>query len=96
KRDIKRRLTSPRYLEMYKRLVKPGGWVRFKTDNTPLFDFTLDVLRARTDVHSLVYTHDLYASDLRVECFDIKTRYEEMFAAKGETIKYLRFAFTSA
>lgn len=96
KRDIKRRLTSPRYLEMYKRLVKPGGWVRFKTDNTPLFDFTLDVLQNRTDVHGLVYTHDLYASDLRAECFDIKTRYEEMFAAKGETIKYLRFAFTSA
>jgi len=96
KRDIKRRLTSPRYLDMYKRLVKPGGWVRFKTDNTPLFDFTLDVLRNRTDVHGLVYTHDLYSSDLRAECFDIKTRYEEMFAAKGETIKYLRFAFTSA
>lgn len=96
KRDIKRRLTSPRYLDMYKRLVKPGGWVRFKTDNTPLFDFTLDVLRNRTDVHGLVYTQDLYSSDLRAECFDIKTRYEEMFAAKGETIKYLRFAFTSA
>lgn len=95
KRDIKRRLTSPRYLDMYKRLVKPGGWVRFKTDNTPLFDFTLDVLRNRMDVHGLVYTHDLYSSDLRAECFDIKTRYEEMFAAKGETIKYLRFAFTS-
>ncbi|MBL7852876.1 MAG: tRNA (guanosine(46)-N7)-methyltransferase TrmB [Cyclobacteriaceae bacterium] len=96
KRDIKRRLTSTRYLDMYKRLVKPGGWVRFKTDNTPLFDFTLDLLRNRTDVHGLVYTHDLYSSDLRAECFDIKTRYEEMFAAKGETIKYLRFAFTSA
>ncbi len=26
---------------------------------------------------------DLYNSELREECFDIKTRYEEMFSAKG-------------
>jgi tRNA (guanine-N7-)-methyltransferase len=93
KRDIKRRLTSSRYLDMYKRLVKVGGWIRFKTDNTQLFDFTLEVLRERTDVQDLVWTHDLYSSTLRAECFDIKTRYEEVFAAQGETIKYLRFAF---
>ena len=32
-------------------------------------------------------------SPLRPECFDIKTRYEEEFAGKGERIKYLRFRF---
>lgn len=39
------------------------------------------------------FTHDLYNSDLRSECYDIKTKYEEMFASKGEKIKYLRFRF---
>lgn len=94
KRDIKRRLTNPRFLEMYKRLVRPGGFIRLKTDNTHLFDYTLEELKLRNDIADLVFTHDVYASDLRPECFDIKTRYEEAFASKGETIKYLRFRFS--
>ncbi len=95
KRDVKRRLTSPRFMEMYKRLLKPGGWFRLKTDNTGLFAYTLEELQQRNDITDFQFTHDVYASDLRPECFDIKTRYEEMFANKGETIKYLRFRFTS-
>lgn len=93
KRDIKRRLTSPRFLEMFKRLLKPGGFLRLKTDNTALFEYTLEELQLRDDVGELEFTRDLYASDLRPECFDIRTRYEEEFAAKGEKIKYLRFKF---
>jgi tRNA (guanine-N7-)-methyltransferase len=94
KRDIKRRLTSPRFLAIYKRLLKPGGYVRLKTDNTPLFDYTLEELLQRKDIEDLKFTHDLYNSDLREECFDIKTRYEQAFASKGELIKYLRFRFS--
>jgi tRNA (guanine-N7-)-methyltransferase len=93
KRDIKRRLTSPRFLEMYKRILKPSGYFRFKTDNTPLFDYSLAEISLRDDIVDLKVTHDLYASDLKDECFDIKTRYEQMFTAKGEKIKYLRFQF---
>ncbi len=93
KRDIKRRLTSPRFLEMYKKLLRPGGWLRLKTDNTVLFEYTLEEVSQRTDIDELAFTRDVYTSELRPECFDIKTRYEEEFAAKGETIKYLRFRF---
>ena len=93
KRDIKRRLTSPRFLAMYKRLLKPGGYLRLKTDNTILYDYTLGELQKRNDIADFRYTDDLYNSPLRPECFDIKTRYEEEFAAKGEKIKYLRFKF---
>jgi tRNA (guanine-N7-)-methyltransferase len=93
KRDVKRRLTSGRYFDIYKPLIKKHGVVRFKTDNTPLFDYTLEVLRERSDIENLRFTHDLYSSDLRAECHEIKTRYEEMFTAEGELIKYLRFNF---
>lgn len=93
KRDIKRRLTSPRFMEMYKVLTKPGSYVRLKTDNTSLYEYTLEEMLARTDIDDLQYTDNLYESELRPECFDIKTRYEEHFAAKGEKIKYLRFRF---
>lgn len=93
KRDIKRRLTSPRFLEMYKKLTKPGSYIRLKTDNTILYEYTVEEMLQRTDLEDLRYTDDLYNSDLRAECFDIKTRYEEEFTAKGEKIKYLRFRF---
>jgi len=93
KRDIKRRLTSPRFLDMYKRILRPGGYFRLKTDNTGLFDYTKEVLSERKDIANLAITDDVYGSDLREECFDIRTRFEEMFASKGEKIKYLRFQF---
>jgi tRNA (guanine-N7-)-methyltransferase len=92
-RDAKRRLSSVRYMDMYKKLLRPGGFFRFKTDNTDLFDFTMDELAMRNDFSDFEFTHDLYQSHLQPECFDIKTKYEEMFAAQGEKIKYLRFRF---
>jgi tRNA (guanine-N7-)-methyltransferase len=91
--DVRRRLTNSRFLIMYKSLLKPGGYFRFKTDNTGLFEYTLEELQSRSDIMDLQFTNDLYDSDLRAECFDIKTKYEEMFAAKGEKIKYLRCQF---
>jgi tRNA (guanine-N7-)-methyltransferase len=93
KRDAKRRLTSPRYLEIYKRLLKPGSFFRLKTDNTGLFEYSLEEAQARQDISDLIYTDNLYESVYRSECFDIKTKYEQQFASQGETIKYLRFKF---
>ncbi|MEO5603244.1 MAG: tRNA (guanosine(46)-N7)-methyltransferase TrmB [Cyclobacteriaceae bacterium] len=93
KRDIKRRLTSPRYLDLYKRLLQEGGYVRLKTDNTQLFEYSLEQLHLRSDISDLAFTDDVYNSDLQKECFDIKTRYEQEFSQKGEKIKYLRFRF---
>ena len=93
KRDIKRRLTNPRYLESYKRLLSAGGYVRLKTDNTQLYAYTLEELQLRGDISDLAFTADVYSSELKKECFDIKTRYEQEFTQKGEKIKYLRFRF---
>lgn len=91
--DTKRRLTSPRFMEMYKRMLASGGYLRLKTDNTGLFEYSVDEVKKRNDVEDFQFTNEVYDSPLRPECFDIKTRYEEMFAEKGETIKYLRFRF---
>jgi tRNA (guanine-N7-)-methyltransferase len=93
KKDIGRRLTNNRYLDIYKLLLKEGGLLHFKTDNTGLFDYTLEEMGTRRDIEGLAFTHDLYESDLRPFCYDIKTRYEEMFASQGEKIKYLHFSY---
>ena len=95
KRDVKRRLTSPRFIEMYKKILRSGGYLRLKTDNTQLFEYTLEQLQSRSDIIDLAFTADVYNSHLKNECFDIKTRYEQEFSQKGEKIKYLRFRFVS-
>lgn len=93
KRDIKRRLTSLRFMDCYKRILKTAGYFRLKTDNTDLYRYTLEQLHMRNDIEDLAFTDDVYASELKKECFDIKTRYEQEFTQKGEKIKYLRFRF---
>lgn len=95
KRDIKRRLTSPRFLEIYKSLMKVGSRLYLKTDNTQLFEYTLEVLEGRDDIANLKFTTDLYNSPMAPEAFDIKTKYEKKFHAEGENIKFLRFEFTA-
>lgn len=92
-RDIKRRLTSPRFLKMYSQLLKEDGWIRFKTDNTPLFDYTLALFDSDIKVKDLEYTHDLYNSPLLEEHYGVKTKYEKIFTEKGEDIKYMKFRF---
>ncbi|BDD09267.1 tRNA (guanine-N(7)-)-methyltransferase [Fulvitalea axinellae] len=92
-RDEKRRLTHKRFLDMYKKVLKPGGWMKFKTDNTDLFQYTLDTLAERDDIQDLEYTFNLYESEYMPEHFGIKTRFEQKFYDKGEDIKYMKFRF---
>ena len=92
--DEKRRLTSPKFLEMYKQLVKTGGLIHFKTDNTGLYEYTDMVLKDRPDCQIHFNTADFYESELRDAHHGIKTRYEKIFSDKGEKIKYIQFSFT--
>ena len=89
-RDIKRRLTSPKFLDMYSRIVKPGGIVHLKTDNQGLYEYTLEVLQERK-AKELIYTSDLYNSDLQEHTMGIYTTYEKRYLADGIPIKYLQF-----
>ncbi|MEQ8359205.1 MAG: tRNA (guanosine(46)-N7)-methyltransferase TrmB [Cytophagales bacterium] len=93
-RDIKRRLTSERYFKKYYHLLKDGGLFHLKTDSKLLFDFTLE-LTEKLPKEKLVFTNDLYNSELKDEHFGIKTRYEEKFMKEGFSINYLRFNIIS-
>lgn len=94
-RDEKRRLTSPRFLDIYKSLLKPESWVHLKTDNTPLFAYTLEVLQNREDFACLEYTYDFHASDLPEKQYGIITGYEKRFVEQGMKINYLKFCFSA-
>ncbi|MEQ8711424.1 MAG: tRNA (guanosine(46)-N7)-methyltransferase TrmB [Cyclobacteriaceae bacterium] len=93
--DEKRRLTYPGLMEKYRQLLRKDGWVKFKTDNTDLFDYTLEMINTdQIKVRNLSHTHDLYNSEFNEEHFGLKTKYEGIFTAKGEKIKYMKFQFS--
>ena len=91
KRDINKRLTSPFFLDIYRRILKPGGCIYFKTDDLDLFLYTLDVLRAQSDVKEIFSTSDFYQEkNLLLGNYDIQTKYEVKFINQGKTIKYIQ------
>lgn len=90
-RHAKRRFTFGDTLLKYKQILKPGGFVAFKTDNEELFAFTLEEIE-RLGLHIEEFSRDLHASDYAAK--DFTTEYEEKFHGKGKNINYvlLRFA----
>lgn len=86
KRHAKRRLTSPEFLKLYKNVLKPGSVIEFKTDNRPLFDYSIETLESSG--YSLIQTtFDLYKSDLLEG--NIPTEYEMKFHSIGVPINKL-------
>lgn len=90
--DEKRRLTHPRYLAMYQRMLKDGGLFHLKTDDLGFFEFTRDMLKD-FPVTELNWTHDLYNSPLLEEHQGLQTNYETRYLAQGKKINYLRCRF---
>jgi tRNA (guanine-N7-)-methyltransferase len=91
----KRRLTHPRFLNIYGQLLIPDGSIHLKTDNSAFFDYTLSVLE---DLHySVLYSsHDLYHSpDAPPETTSIQTFYEKIFLYEGKPICYMKFKMRS-
>lgn len=91
-RDEKHRLTNIFYLNLYRTILKKGGWFRFKTDNTDLFTYTLEVLSGMKLLEA-EHTFDLYNSVLISDHHGLTTKYEKIWTKRGETIKYLRCKF---
>ena len=83
-RDAKLRLTAPNFLRRYASVLAMGGELQFKTDNTPLFDWSVDQFSAEGwELREL--THDLHANGL----VGILTGYEAKFVAQGLKINRL-------
>ncbi len=91
-RDEKRRLIHPRFLHLYRSLMKSEGTVHLKTDNTGLFEYALEVLED-WKIKDLQFTRDLYKSELNQIHQGIQTNFEAKFTAQGYKIKYLQFSF---
>lgn len=83
-RDAKFRLTAPGFLRLYADALPLGGQIHFKTDNTPLFDWSVEQFTAEGWTLSEL-THDLHAAGP----VGVMTDYEAKFVAEGLKINRL-------
>jgi tRNA (guanine-N7-)-methyltransferase len=86
KGHTKRRLTYIEFLKMYSRILTPNGKIYFKTDNRPLFDFSLEEIE-KSPFTLEYHTFDLHNSEMNDK--NIETEYERNFSAKGFSINML-------
>ncbi|MCX2494236.1 tRNA (guanosine(46)-N7)-methyltransferase TrmB [Pedobacter sp. PF22-3] len=88
----KKRLTFPAFLNRYKLVLKPGGYVNLKTDNDQLYAYTCEkVAELNLPVHK--NTDHLYTSDLVDQVLSIKTYYEKKYLLHDKNINYIQFSF---
>ena len=89
-RHAKRRLTHRRFLELYKQILRLGGEILFKTDNLPLFDFSL------REFERCGFTLVDVRRDLHKDSPDgIMSDYEMKFYCQGQPIYYAHAALNA-
>lgn len=89
-KKAKKRLTSTRFMELYRKFLKPGGIIHLKTDSGFLFQYTSAMIK-ENDFEVINETPDLYDSGISDEILGIKTFYEQQWLSRGMKIKYLKF-----
>ncbi len=87
----RKRLTSPLFLNRYKKFLKPEGIIHLKTDNDLLYYYTLEIIE-HNQLPLIAYTTDLYSSKFSNDLAGrIQTYYEKIFLSEGKPIHYLSF-----
>lgn len=92
KKHAKNRLTSPKFLDIYKAILAPGGIIHLKTDDKFLFDYATETATS-CQGEILEKIEDLYAREITDPTIKIKTKYEQRHVADGRRIYYLSFVF---
>ena len=90
----KKRLTSPKFLEVYRPILKKGGLVNLKTDNDVLYNFTLEVIEEQ-GLEIIHNYKDIYEAGVSHLTHEIQTHYEGMHLKNDLTIKYICFKIHS-
>lgn len=85
-----KRMTCPKYLNMYSRVLTPHGTVNLKTDSEALYNFTIDTIQ-QLQYTTLQNITDIYALQPMPDILTIQTYYEKMWLEQGYAIRYVQF-----
>ncbi len=90
-KKVNKRLTGTRFVEMYRRVLAPGGLIHLKTDSPFLYTYTT-MMAAHNGLEVVSDTADLYATIAPDDpILNIRTHYEQQWLDRGLTIKYFAF-----
>ncbi len=89
KKQAKHRLTSPEFLQMYKKVLVPGGKMHLKTDDLDLFEYSLDVLQDNGG-KIIQAIANIYQEENLDPVLQIQTDFEKKHLATGRKIYYLQ------
>lgn len=90
-RKVNKRLTGTRFIELYRKVLAPGGVIKLKTDSPFLYAYT-KMMCEHNGIEILRCTDNLYASPIGSEpAMQLKTHYEKQWMDRGLTIKYIEF-----
>jgi tRNA (guanine-N7-)-methyltransferase len=87
--DRNKRLTSPKFLSIYQKVLARDGTIHFKTDSDKLWNFTKDIVREHCEILDLV--ENVYNERPDDPLLTTKTFYEKKHLENGKIIKYLQF-----
>jgi tRNA (guanine-N7-)-methyltransferase len=89
-KKTRKRLTSVRFIELYKKFLKEDGIIHLKTDSNFQYKYTLAMVE-NNKLKIVQNTPDVYENDDLSEVLKIKTYYEKQWLGRGIKIKYLSF-----
>ena len=91
-KKVRKRLTGTRFLELYRKVLAPGGVINLKTDSPFLYTYTR-IMAEHNNLDMLANTSDLYGEgrDAAMDILGIRTYYEQQWLDRGLTIKYISF-----
>ena len=89
-KKVRKRLTSTRFMDLYRGVLEDGGLVHLKTDSPFMYRYT-SLMAGINKLPVECETDNLYASGLADDILDIKTHYERQWLSRGLTIKYIKF-----
>lgn len=90
-KKVNKRLTGTRFMELYRKVLVPGGQVHLKTDSPFLYTYTREMLR-HNGITPAMDTADLYGGPLAAVVPPIKTFYEQQWLDRGLSIKFLSWS----
>lgn len=83
-----KRLTSTRFMSLYREILADGGLIHLKTDSPFLYAYTKAMIEVNAFKEEAA-TDDLYHSDCAGSIREIQTFYERQWLSRGLSIKYL-------
>lgn len=89
-KKTRKRLTSTRFIELYRKFLQPEGIIHLKTDSNFQYQYTVEMVNANN--FEITSSSDNIYQNVDIDPkLKIKTYYEKQWLARGINIKYISF-----